>query len=86
MQNTALTAANARSEIHRYISWPGQALAYKLGELKIWELRRRAEAELGDAFDLRDFHDAVLGNGELPLSLLDAVVTGYIDQQLESGE
>jgi uncharacterized protein (DUF885 family) len=86
MQNTALTAANARSEIDRYISWPGQALAYKLGELKIWELRRRAEAELGDAFDLRDFHDAVLGNGELPLSLLDAVVTGYIDQQLESGE
>ncbi|MGI9222677.1 MAG: DUF885 domain-containing protein [Woeseiaceae bacterium] len=82
MANTALTAANARAEIDRYISWPGQALSYKLGELKIWELRRRAETELGDAFDLRKFHDAVLGHGELPLSMLDAVITRYIDATL----
>lgn len=82
MANTALTAANARSEIDRYISWPGQALAYKLGELKIWELRRRAEATLGNDFDLRAFHDAVLGQGALPLSLLDAVITRYIDDAL----
>lgn len=78
MQNTALSEANARAEIDRYISWPGQALAYKLGELKIWELRRRAESELGDAFDLRAFHDAVLGNGELPLDLLDDVISQFI--------
>jgi len=82
MDNTALTAANARAEIDRYISWPGQALSYKLGELKIWELRRRAEATLGDQFDLREFHDAVLGHGELPLTLLDTIVTRYIDDTL----
>lgn len=86
LANTALTEANARAEIDRYISWPGQALAYKLGELKIWELRRRAEAELGDAFDLRTFHDAVLAQGELPLSMLDAVINRYIDDTLAAGE
>ena len=82
MSNTALSPANARAEIDRYISWPGQALSYKLGELKIWQLRRRAEATLQDAFDLRDFHDAVLSQGELPLSMLDAVITRYIDDAL----
>jgi uncharacterized protein (DUF885 family) len=82
MDNTALTEANARAEIDRYISWPGQALSYKLGELKIWELRRRAQTVLGDNFDLREFHDAVLGNGELPLALLDTVVSRYIDTTL----
>ena len=82
MNNTALSAANARAEIDRYISWPGQALAYKLGELKIWELRRRAEAELGDAFDLRAFHDTVLGHGELPLSMLDAEIDRFVDKSL----
>lgn len=82
MQNTALSAANARAEIDRYISWPGQALSYKLGELKIWELRRRAESDLGDDFDLREFHDAVIGNGELPMAMLDAVIERYIDQAL----
>jgi uncharacterized protein (DUF885 family) len=83
MNNTALSAANARAEIDRYISWPGQALSYKLGELKIWELRRRAEAALGDAFDLRAFHDAVLGNGELPLSMLDTEIDRFIDRSLD---
>jgi uncharacterized protein (DUF885 family) len=82
LQNTALSAANARAEIDRYISWPGQALAYKLGELKIWELRHRAESALGNAFDLRQFHDALLGNGELPLAMLDAVIDRYIDAAL----
>ena len=83
MNNTALSAANARAEIDRYISWPGQALSYKLGELKIWELRRRAEAALGDAFDLRAFHDAVLGHGELPLAMLDAEIDRFIDRSLQ---
>jgi uncharacterized protein (DUF885 family) len=85
MNNTALSAANARAEIDRYISWPGQALSYKLGELKIWELRRRAETALGDGFDLRAFHDAVLGNGELPLSMLDTEIDRFIDRSLDSG-
>jgi uncharacterized protein (DUF885 family) len=83
LQNTALSAANARAEIDRYISWPGQALAYKLGELSIWELRHHAEKELGSEFDLRRFHDAVLSNGELPLSMLSGVVERYIEQSLD---
>ena len=86
MSNTALSSANARAEIDRYISWPGQALSYKLGELKIWELRRRAETELGDAFDLRAFHDAVLSQGELPLAMLDDVINRYIDDALPQAE
>ena len=86
LQNTALSAGNARAEIDRYISWPGQALAYKLGELKIWKLRRHAEQRLGDEFDLREFHDAVLGNGQLPLSMLDAVIDRYIERALEDSE
>jgi uncharacterized protein (DUF885 family) len=64
--------------VDRYISWPGQALAYKLGEMKISELRQRAEEELGDAFDIRSFHDALLGQGSLPLDLLETVVEAYI--------
>ena len=67
-----------RAEVDRYISWPGQALAYKLGEIKILELRQRAEADLGEAFDIRSFHDAVLGQGALPLDILDTVIESYI--------
>lgn len=81
--NTSLSSANVRAEIDRYISWPGQALAYKLGELKIWELRRLAEQTLGEQFDLREFHDAVLGNGALPMAMLDATVTRYIETKLD---
>ena len=80
--NTGLSAGNIRAEVDRYISWPGQALAYKLGEIKIWELRREAEATLGEAFDLREFHDVLLGNGALPLAALKRVVDRYIDSKL----
>ncbi|MFQ5562554.1 MAG: DUF885 family protein, partial [Parvularculaceae bacterium] len=65
--NTALSLHNVQTEVDRYIAWPGQALAYKMGELTILELREKAERELGDAFDIRDFHDAVVAGGGLPL-------------------
>ena len=83
--NTALSEHNIRAEVDRYISWPGQALAYKLGELKIWEMRRNAETVLGDRFDLREFHDVILQNGALPMAMLEAVVERYIDDALEAG-
>jgi prolyl oligopeptidase len=68
----------AQAEVDRYISWPAQALSYKMGQLKIVELRRKAEQELGPKFDVRDFHDAVLSDGSLPLELLQARVEKYI--------
>ena len=76
--NTALSPANIEAEVNRYISWPGQALAYKLGELKIRELRTRAETELGPKFDLRRFHDAVLGQGSVPLDALEAQLESWL--------
>ncbi len=76
--NSALSAANIEAEVNRYIANPGQALAYKLGELKIRELRSRSEKALGSKFDLRRFHDAVLGQGAVPLDLLDAQINAWI--------
>jgi uncharacterized protein (DUF885 family) len=76
--NTALSAANIEAEVNRYIADPGQALAYKLGELKIRELRERAEKQLGDKFDLRRFHDAVLGQGSVPLDTLETQINSWI--------
>ena len=73
--------ADVQSETDRYIAWPGQALAYKLGQLKITELRERAKAQLGAKYDVRKFHDEILDGGALPLDVLDARVQGWIDGQ-----
>ena len=81
--NTSLSEGNIRSEVDRYISWPGQALSYKLGELKIWELRRIAEHDMGDGFDLREFHDVVLGSGAVPLAMLEKIVLRWVAEELD---
>jgi uncharacterized protein (DUF885 family) len=77
--NAAKTEHDITVEVDRYIGWPGQALAYKIGELKIKELRAKAERKLGDKFDIRKFHDAVLENGAIPLNILEQKVNEWID-------
>ncbi len=82
-QNTALSHHEIDTEINRYIAVPGQALAYKTGELKIMELREMAEEKLGNDFDIRDFHEAVLKNGPVSLPVLESQVTEYVESTLE---
>jgi uncharacterized protein (DUF885 family) len=79
--NTALSELNIEREVDRYIGWPGQACGYKLGELCIRRLRERAERRLGAAFDLRAFHDAVLGEGSLPLAVLETRMERWIEMR-----
>jgi uncharacterized protein (DUF885 family) len=77
-ENSALAAHNIQTELERYVSWPGQALAYKVGELRLRAMRADAERRLGDRFDVRAFHDLLLGGGALPLDVLDARVQEWI--------
>jgi len=83
-ENTALAQHDIRAEVDRYISWPGQALAYKIGELKIRELRQMAEDQLGQRFDIREFHDVILAEGALPLDVLESQVKDWLADQKET--
>ena len=80
-QHTAMDEPSIDSEVDRYIAWPAQALAYKIGQMKILELRERARQQLGDRFDLRAFHDAVLADGPLPLDVLEANMNRWTAEQ-----
>ena len=84
LENSAKSILDIENEVDRYIAWPGQALAYKIGQLKILELRERAETELGDKYDIKDFHDEVLKRGSLPLDLLEYYIDEWINQTLNS--
>ena len=80
LENTAKSQLDIENEVDRYIAWPGQALAYKIGQLKILELRTKAEKELGNEFDIKDFHHEVLKRGSLPLNILETYINEWISQ------
>lgn len=84
--NTAKSMLDIENEIDRYIVWPGQALAYKVGELKIQELRSQCQQELGSSFDIREFHDVVLRNSALPLDVLDELVSAWLAEKKQLTE
>ena len=81
IENTSLSRHNIVAEVDRYIAWPGQALAYKMGELKIRELRQRASQQLGAHFDIREFHDEVLRHGAVPLPILESNIETFIEDR-----
>ncbi|WP_019039068.1 DUF885 domain-containing protein [Psychroflexus tropicus] len=82
VKNTALSLHNINTEVDRYISWPGQAVSYKIGEIKIRELRAKAEEALGENFDIRAFHEVILEQGVVTLPILEERVNAYIDGEL----
>ena len=82
LNNSAKTKQDVLNEVDRYINWPGQALAYKIGQLKILELRAKAELKIGDDFDIKEFHDEVLKRGALPLDILEKYINEWIDAKL----
>jgi prolyl oligopeptidase len=84
LNNTAKTEQDINNEVDRYIAWPGQALAYKIGQLKILELRTKAENKLGDQFDIKDFHYEVLKRGSIPLNMLEMYINDWIEDSLSS--
>jgi uncharacterized protein (DUF885 family) len=79
--HSGLDEASIQSEVDRYIAWPAQALSYKMGQLKLLDLRAKAQAALGPKFDYRTFHDEILDSGAMPLDLLEERVNGWIAQQ-----
>ena len=81
--NSPIVIGQIRAEVRRYIVWPGQATAYKIGMLKFVELREKAQLELGDKFDIRAYHDTVLGGGAVPLDILERIVDNWIADTLE---
>jgi len=84
LENTAKAQLDIENEVDRYIAWPGQALAYKIGQLKILELRTKAEKTLGDDFDIKDFHHEILKRGSLPLNMLEDYINQWIEDSLNS--
>jgi uncharacterized protein (DUF885 family) len=79
--NSLLSEADIVREVERYINWPGQATTYKVGQLKIFELRERAQRALGPRFDIRDFHEVILGSGAVPLDVLEQRIDAYIAEK-----
>ena len=77
-EHTAMDEQNIDTEVDRYIAWPGQALSYKMGQMKILEMRAQAQKKLGSKFDVRAFHDAILDQGPLPLDVLEAKINEWI--------
>ena len=82
VDNVGYSRSEMTREVERYIVWPGQATAYKIGMIKILELRKRAAQALGDDFDIKEFHNLILGSGAMPLEILERVIDEYIAERL----
>jgi len=82
VKNTGMTTTEVTTEIERYIVWPGQACSYKIGMIKILDLREKAKNALGDKFSLKEFHNVVLKNGAVPLAILEEIIDDYIAKTL----